>query len=113
MNREEATRALELLRTVVGQARDDTALQNWGVIWIVHAITNGVAFSATQVLLWREHQSRWPYILLWSVTVTLNIGLILVLKSRRAGTKTFIENQIWSIWLSFIGAVMLTAVVND
>jgi len=113
VNREEATKALELLRSVVTQARDDTALQNWGVIWIVHAITNGAAFTTTQVLLWREHQSRWPYILLWSATVILNIGLILVLKARRAGTKTFIENQIWSIWLSFIAAVMLTAVVND
>ena len=44
MNREEATQALELLRSVVSQARDDTALQNWGVIWIVHAVTNGAAF---------------------------------------------------------------------
>ena len=113
MNRDEATRALELLRTVVGQARDDTALQNWGVIWIVHAITNGAAFSTTQLLLWKGFQSRWPYILLWTLVVVCNIGLILLLKARRTGTKTFIENQIWSIWLSFIGAVMLTAVVND
>jgi hypothetical protein len=113
MNREEATRALELLRTVVTQARDDTALQNWGVIWIVHALTNGAAFSTTQILLWRGHQSRWPFIFLWSVTVVANIGLILLLKARRAGAKTFIENQIWSIWLSFIGAVMLLSVVND
>jgi hypothetical protein len=113
MNREEATRALELLKTVVGQARDDTALQNWGVIWIIHAVTNGVAFSSTQLLLWRGHTARWPFILLWTVTLVLNIGLILVLKARRTGAKTFIENQIWSIWLSFIGAVMLLAVVND
>ena len=112
MNRDEATKALELLRTVVGQARDDTALQNWGVIWIVHALTNGAAFSTTQILLWKGFQSRWPYILLWSLVVVCNIGLILLLKARRTGTKTFIENQIWSIWLSFIGAVMLTAVVN-
>jgi hypothetical protein len=113
MNRDEATSALELLRSVVGQARDDTALQNWGVIWIVHAITNGAAFSTTQILLWKGFQSRWPFILLWSTVVVCNIGLILLLKARRTGTKTFIENQIWSIWLSFIGAVMLTAVVND
>jgi hypothetical protein len=113
MDREEATRALELLRSVVGQARDDTALQNWGVIWIVHALTNGAAFSTTQILLWKGFQSRWPFILLWTMVVVCNIGLILLLKARRTGTKTFIENQIWSIWLSFIGAVMLTAVVND
>src|SRR2546421_10788609 len=113
MDRTEATRALELLRTVVGQARDDTALQNWGLIWIIHALTNGAAFCTPQLLLWRGHQSRLPYIALWCAVVVCNIGLILLLKARRTGTKTFIENQIWSIWLSFIGAVMLTAVVND
>jgi hypothetical protein len=113
VNREEATQALELLRSVVSQARDDTALQNWGVIWIVHAVTNGLAFSTTQILLRRGFGVRWPFIVLWSLTLVVNIGLILLLKARRAGTKTFIENQIWSIWLSFIVAVMLTAVVND
>ncbi len=113
MNREEATSALELLKTVVSQARDDTALQNWGVIWIIHALTNGAAFSATQLLLWHGYETRLPFILLWTVTLVVNIGLILLIKARRAGAKTFIENQIWSIWMSFIGAVMLTAVVND
>lgn len=113
MNREQATQALELLRSVVSQARDDTALQNWGVIWIVHALTNGAAFSTTQILLWRGFQVRWPFIALWSLTLVVNIGVIFLLKARRAGAKTFIESQIWSIWLTFIGAVMLTAVVND
>ncbi len=113
MNREEATQALALLRTVVSQARDDTALQNWGVIWLMHAFTNGAAFSVTQLLIWHGAKARWPFIALWLATVTVNIGAIFLLKARRAGTKTFIENQIWSIWLSFIGAVVLTAVVND
>ena len=113
MNREEATQALALLKSVVSQARDDTALQNWGVIWLVHAFTNGAAFSATQLLLWRGYGVRWPFILLWSGTLVVNIGLIFLLKARRAGAKTFIENQIWSIWLSFILAVMATALVND
>jgi hypothetical protein len=113
VNREEAQKALELLRGVVSQARDDTALQNWGIIWIVHAFTNGAAFSSTQWLLWRGYQARWPYIVLWSATLTLNIGLIFLLKARRAGAKTFIETQIWSIWLTFILGVMGTAIVND
>ena len=50
MDREEATRALELLRQVVTQARDDTALQNWGRIWMIHAFTNGGGFVATNLL---------------------------------------------------------------
>jgi len=113
VNREEAHKALELLRSVVSQARDDTALQNWGVIWIIHAFTNGAAFSTTQLLLWHGFATRRPFIALWSATLIVNIGLIFLLKARRAGAKTFIETQIWSIWMSFIVAVMLTAVVND
>ena len=53
MNREEANQALELIRRVVAQARDDTALQNWGVIWMLHSFVNGAAFAATN-WLWTE-----------------------------------------------------------
>jgi hypothetical protein len=53
MNRQEAVEALELLRKVVSQARDDTKLQNWGVIWMVHGVTNGAAFLATNFLMWK------------------------------------------------------------
>jgi serine/threonine-protein kinase len=90
VNREEAQKALELLR-----------------------VTNGAAFSTTQIFLWRGVEARWPFIALWSATLAVNIGLIFLLKARRAGAKTFIENQIWSIWLTFILGVMGTAIVND
>jgi len=112
VDREQAVEALELLRRVVGQARDDTTLQNWGVIWMVHAVTNAAGFIATNVLFWRGHSSPWPYALLWSVIVTVNIGSIFVLKSHPSGAWTFFENMIWLIWLTFIGTVVLTGVVN-
>src|SRR4051794_3813521 len=51
MDREEAAQALELLSRVVRQARDDTAVQNWGAVWMVHGVTNGLAFAATGALL--------------------------------------------------------------
>jgi hypothetical protein len=112
MDRDEASRALELLRSVVSQARDDTALQNWGIIWILHGVTNGAAFVATNLLLWRGHLDHFPYVALWAAVITLNIGAIFVLKTRRTGARSFIENQIWAIWLTFIGAVVLTDFVN-
>jgi hypothetical protein len=113
MDREDAQKALELLRSVVSQARDDTALQNWGVIWVIHAFTNSAAFIGTNILLWHKMESRYLYAALWGALVVINIGVIFVLKSRRSGAKTFIENQIWAIWLTFIVAVILVAVVND
>ncbi len=112
MDREEATQALELLRRVVSQARDDTTLQNWGVIWMFHGVTNAVGFIATNLLMWRGHVEPWPYVVMWGGILTVNIVSIFLLKSNSAGARTFIENQIWLIWLSFIVAVVLTALVN-
>src|SRR5262249_13200076 len=112
VDREQAVEALQLLRRVVGQARDDTTLQNWGVIWMVHAVSNAAGFIATNVLFWRGHHAPGPYALLWSAIVTFNIGSIFVLKSHPSGAWTFFENMIWLIWLTFIGTVILTGVVN-
>ncbi len=112
MNRQEAVEALELLRKVVSQARDDTTLQNWGVIWMVHGIVNAGAFLATNLLMWRGHESPWPYVALWSMVLLFNIPSIFVLKSRSAGATTFLENMIWLIWMTFIATVALTGLAN-
>jgi hypothetical protein len=112
MDREQAVEALELLRRVVGQARDDTTLQNWGVIWMLHAVTNGVGFVATNVLIWRGYESPWAYVLLWAVIIPINLGSIFVLKAHPAGAWTFFESMIWLVWLSFIGAVLVTTASN-
>jgi len=112
MDREQAVEALELLRRVVGQARDDTTLQNWGVIWMVHAFTNATGFVLTNVLFWRGYQSPWPYALLWTIVLAINMSAIFVLKAQPAGAWTFFESMIWLIWMTFIGAVILTGVVN-
>ena len=112
MDRAEAVEALELLRRVVGQARDDTTLQNWGVIWMVHAFTNAFGFVATNVLLWRGHEAWWRFASLWTVILAVNVGSIFLLKAHRAGTWTFFEKMIWLIWLTFVGSVALTGVVN-
>lgn len=112
MDRQEATEALALLRTVVSQARDDTTLQNWGVIWMIHAVTNGGGFCFTNWMMWQNYDTPWPYVALWSVIVVINIGSIFLLKKQTAGTRTFIESQIWNIWNAYIVAVVLTGLIN-
>jgi hypothetical protein len=112
MNRQEAVQALELLRKVVGQARDDTTLQNWGVIWMVHGLVNAGAFVSTNVLMWRGYQSPWPYVALWSAVLFFNVPSIFLLKSKTAGARTFVENMIWLIWTTFIATVALTGLAN-
>jgi hypothetical protein len=113
MDREEATRALELLRTVVKQARDDSALQNWGTIWLLHGVTNGGGFIATNMLWLRGDQPRWYYVAMWVGIVGVNIASVFLLKARRAGARTFVENQLWAIWLTFIAGVVLVDGVNE
>jgi hypothetical protein len=88
-------------------------MQNWGTIWIVHAFTNCGGFVATNLLLLRGVTERWPFAAMWAGVIAFNLGTIAVLKARRAGARTFVENQIWAIWLTFIGATTLTALVND
>lgn len=112
MDREQALHSLALLRKVVEQTRDDTALQNWGVIWMVHAVSNGGGFTVTNILLHLGYQTPWPFVGIWTGIIIFNIGSIFVLKTGSSGTRSFVERQLWCIWMTFIGAVMLVALVN-
>jgi hypothetical protein len=112
VDREEATRALEVLRKVVGQARDDSAMQNWGRRWMVQAFVNGGAFAGTNVLLDRGIFVPWPFVVLWSIAIGLDILVVLVSGRRRAGVRSFVETQVWAIWTTFIAAVLLVALLN-
>lgn len=113
MDREQAASALEVLRKVVGQARDDTALQNWGAIWMFHAFTNAAGFAMTHVWLSSGEKSPLPFAALWAGIVTLNLTSIVLFKAKaQAGARSFIEKQIWSIWTTFVAAMALAALVN-
>jgi len=112
MDREQATQALGLLRRAVAEARDDTALQNWGLIWLGNACSNSAGFVATHVLLQRGEFSPWPYVALWTGVMVVNGATIGLLKQKRAGSQSFIDKQIWNIWNTFIVGMALVAVVN-
>jgi hypothetical protein len=113
MDREEATRALQLLRRVVDQAKDDTALQNWGAIWMVHAFTNAAGFVTTDALLRRGLFNPWPYVVLWTVLNTTNLLTVFFFKAKLpAGTRSFVERQVWLIWSTFVAGAALAAICN-
>src|SRR5688572_26627796 len=112
MDRNEALDALALLRRVVSQTRDDTAVQNWGAIWMLHAFTNGAGFVTTQLLLWRGYDTPPPYLALWGGLVTFNLLSIRVLKQGRSGARSFVETQIWAIWNAFVVASSAAAFLN-
>jgi hypothetical protein len=112
MDREEAAGTLELLRKVVSQARDDTAAENWGVIWILNGISNGAGFVATHVLMRSGHLTPWPYVGLWAGIIAFNGVTIRLFRAKTAIRGSFLEKQIWSIWTVFIVGMTLTAIVN-
>lgn len=113
MNREEAAEALQLIRRVVTQARDDTALQNWGLIWMIHAFTNGGGFLGTHALYAAGHRSPGPYALLWGAIIPLNlISIFWLQRGETAGARSFIERQVWSIWTTYMAGMVLLALVN-
>lgn len=112
MDREEAARALELLSKVTARARDDTALENWGVIWMLSAVSNSVGFAATHVLFSRGHDTPWPFAATWAVVLGVNGAIIQIFRRRTVATGSFIERQIWSLWTILIVAMILTAIIN-
>ena len=114
MDKAEATQALAILRSVVMQARDDTALHNWGRIWIAHGLANAAGFIATNLLLDGGHRSAPLYLALWSGVTATNLVAVLLLRSGRpgAGTRTFVDTQVRILWLGFLVSVAMVATLD-
>lgn len=100
-----------MLRKVVDRAHDDTALQNYGLIWIVQGVANAVGFFGTHWLL-RTSDDPPAFIVLWTIVIGVGFGARALLRRGRAGVRSFVEAQMWSIWITFIAAVSLVAILN-
>jgi hypothetical protein len=113
MKKEEAERALAIIRQVVEHTRDDLVEQNWGLLWMLHAFTNLAAFVADGLVIEaRGLPARW-YLAPLAVVATVNVGLIVALSPRDRGARSFVEVQMNGIWLSFIGLTALAALAID
>jgi serine/threonine-protein kinase len=72
-------------------------LENWGLLWILHAavllvlclVTNGMQLSGVT--------SRWPYVALWTIGLGSWAAVFWNLR-RRSGPITFVERQIAHVW---------------
>lgn len=112
MDREQATDALLVLRKLAAKTRDDTALQNWGLIWLCSSVSNGAGFFGTHLLFARGDDQPLPYMILWAVVFAINGVFILLFKGKSAGARSFIDRQTFAIWNTFVAAMALVAVVN-
>jgi UDP-N-acetylmuramyl pentapeptide phosphotransferase/UDP-N-acetylglucosamine-1-phosphate transferase len=80
---------------------------------MVHAFTNGAGFAATDALLRRGLFTPWPYVVLWALLNGTNLLTVFFFKAKLpAGTRSFVERQMWLIWSTYVGAAALVAVCN-
>ena len=72
-------------------------LENWGLLWMGHAVVILALCVVTDVLFWQGVASRWPYILLWAGGLAVWAPIFWALR-RRTGPVTAVERQIAHVW---------------
>jgi serine/threonine-protein kinase len=86
-------------------------LENWGLLWMWHALVLLVLCLVTNWMQLRPVASRTPYFLLW----TAGLGTWAVIfwnLRRRAGPVTFVERQIAHIWAASMACSTLLFAVE-
>ena len=79
-------------------------LQNWGLLWMWHALALLVLCLITTAFQWSGTASRVPYLLLWTVGLGAWALAFWQLR-RRAGPVTFVERQIAHVWAGSMACV--------
>jgi hypothetical protein len=105
LNREDAEKALGIIRTVIQNTREDLVAHNWGLLWMIHSFTNGAACLAGwyfETQLPREDQSVVWYLIPLAAAALFNIVTVLLLAHRDQGVRSYVQWQIHGIWVSFI-----------
>jgi hypothetical protein len=101
MDKEQAERALAIIRGVIDHTRDDLIARNWGVIWMTHAFINLAAASCGAYIQRQGWPVYWYGAPLLAATV-LNVVTVLGLVGRDQGVRSYVEWQLWGIWIAFL-----------
>ncbi len=92
-----STRLHDVLSRAFRETHHAQVLENWGLLWMWHAVALLGLCLVTNTLQLADVTSRWPYLLLW--TAGLGVwALIFWTLRRRAGPVTFVERQIAHAW---------------
>lgn len=102
MQKDDAERALQLIRKVVADTRDDLVEQNWGQLWMLHAFVNLAAFVTIGLYVDAEGMPLPYYLAPLIVAGAIDGALVLLLGRRDRGIKSFVEWQMHGIWTTFI-----------
>lgn len=81
-------------------------LENWGILWMWHALVLLVLCVVTEFFEWSGVTGRTPYVALW--TVGLGAWALFFWDMRRAaGPVTFVERQIAHVWAGSMACVTM------
>lgn len=84
-----------------------SVLENWGLLWMWHALVLFCICLATNALQWSGlTSSRLPYAILWTAGLT-TWAFIFWSVRRRAGPVTFVERQIAHVWAGSVACSIL------
>jgi uncharacterized membrane protein YuzA (DUF378 family) len=101
VNREEAEKALGIIRTVIQNTRDDLAAHNWGLIWMIHAFINLAACLGG----WYVENQQLPvlcFLVPLGIAAVLNLVTFMALLERDQGVRSYVELRLHGIWWTFI-----------
>lgn len=106
----------QVLSRAFRETHHASVLENWGLLWMLHSCVVLVLCLATNGMQWQDaalnrEPSRWPYLGLWVVGMSIWAAIFYGLR-RRAGPVTFIERQIVHVWASSMIASMSLFVVE-
>jgi serine/threonine-protein kinase len=106
----------EILARLFRETHHATVLENWGLLWMWHAVVLLLLCLVTNWLhLWQASWAplgeHWTYVLLWGGGLAIWAPIFWALR-RRAGPVTAVERQVAHVWGSSIVAVILLFVVE-
>lgn len=106
----------QVLSRAFRETHHASLLENWGLLWMLHSCVVLMLCLATNWMQWQDavlqrEPSRWPYLGLWVVGMSLWAAIFYGLR-RRAGPVTFVERQIVHIWASSMIASMALFIVE-
>jgi serine/threonine-protein kinase len=96
-----------LAARLLGETHNAAIMENWGVLWICHSFALVVFFLVTNLLLWRGVSARWPYVLIFTVGLSVWAAVFWALR-RRGGPISFVERQLAHVWGAGMIAINLT-----
>ena len=92
-----SSRFTQIVTRAFRETHHAAVLENWGLLWILHAAVLLVLCLVTNAFQLSGVASRWPYVALWTVGLGTWAAIFWNLR-RRSGPITFVERQIAHVW---------------